>query len=119
MKKHLSLFTLSIAISTIVVVSLGGQFAGHAHAQSTSASLSGWTWSWKYWMGKCKFYTTKCWRRRTLWLDCRWFRKYHWIYMVVEYRLDSIWWSFKLSEQWITPSQNANVNFKWCCNWLG
>jgi len=45
MKKHLSLFTLSIAISTIVVVLFGGQFAGRAHAQSTSASMSGWTWS--------------------------------------------------------------------------
>jgi hypothetical protein len=44
MKKHSSLFTLSLAIVAIVVVVLvGGQFV--AHGQDTSASMSGWNWS--------------------------------------------------------------------------
>src|ERR1035437_1032329 len=44
MKKHSSLFTLSIAIVAIVVVVLvGGQFV--AHAEAASASMNGWTWS--------------------------------------------------------------------------
>jgi hypothetical protein len=45
MKKHLSLFTISIAIVAIVVVLVGGQFAVRVHAQTSSASMNGWTWS--------------------------------------------------------------------------